>query len=460
MQAETGVERAMAVPRPAEVGPKTLGIQLKPGVLKLSFYGTIPVAFTHNLVATALTGLTPFLLVSVFALDRAHLGKVQGTLKTCGEIGYVLLATMIGALADRYGRRVMLLVSFGVAALAILGFAYAHVIARVLGVPAMPLLYGFRVVAGILYSAAFLYIVLLGDYTSLGARGKALAFVGMFGGIGSVTAQSFLGLSREFSAPQVIALLCPILAVCMGLVLWMIRDYQGSDRRPVGQRVDWSLVWSSLREEVGLRAIYLASFLTRADLSIITAFTVAWAVVAATQVGMRPGAATAEAGKSLFIGLTPNIILLPLWGVLADRWGRGQTFLLALGLTAVAFLTIGFLPTPFTPLMKVCLFAAGYGSGGILILSSTIVNDLSPRPRVATLAGGLASVGALGIILIVTLVGFTFDWKWLGRVQYSSPFLLTGLANAGAFVYALTGYRQIKRRYQILVNESMRQWGQ
>jgi hypothetical protein len=91
----------------------------------------------------------------------------------------------------------------------------------------------------------------------------------MFAGFGSVAAQESLRLAAQASAPKLHALLslAPILGI--GFVLLLVKDYWGEDRRRAGQRVGWGLVWLSLKEEVGLRAAYVASFLTRVDLTII-----------------------------------------------------------------------------------------------------------------------------------------------------------------------------------------------
>ena len=98
-----------------------------------------------------------------------------------------------------------------------------------------------------------------------------------------------------------------------------------------------------------------------------------------------------------------------LWGLGADRWGRKPMLVGALALTGLATLLTGFTTNAFQLLG--CRIASGFGVGGILVLSFTLVAEVWPPQRRALIAGLLSIAFPAGIFAAGLLAMVTNQWQ-------------------------------------------------
>ncbi|MFW5733598.1 MAG: MFS transporter [Oceanidesulfovibrio sp.] len=112
----------------------------------------------------------------------------------------------------------------------------------------------------------------------------------------------------------------------------------------------------------------------------------------------------------------PGVVLTPIMGVLADRYGRKRTIVPSLFLFGLAGFACGF-ARDFT-LLLVLRFLQGVGAAALGALNITIIGDLFSGTRRATALGLNASVLALAVAVYPVLGGSLAFFGWF------APFFL------------------------------------
>src|SRR5262249_30098080 len=135
-------------------------------------------------------------------------------------------------------------------------------------------------------------------------------------------------------------------------------------------------------------ALFLATFVAAMDVSII-------ATALPTVVGELGGLPLF--GWAVAAYLLTSTVSMPLYGSLADRYGRRPVTITALGLFLLGSLLGGFANS----MPELIAFRAlqGLGGGGILTLTATIAGDLYPLEQRARVEGIISSIWGLAAIL-------------------------------------------------------------
>lgn len=116
----------------------------------------------------------------------------------------------------------------------------------------------------------------------------------------------------------------------------------------------------------------------------------------------------------------PGVLLTPVVGIMADRFGRKRILVPALFLFAVAGTACG-LTTDY-PIFLFFRFIQGIGAAALGVLNMTLIGDLYQGRARATAMGYAASVLSLGLCIYPALGGM------LAMSSWSYPFLLPILA--------------------------------
>jgi len=140
------------------------------------------------------------------------------------------------------------------------------------------------------------------------------------------------------------------------------------------------------------------------------------------------------------ISALAGLVTAPIWGILSDKWGRMPSLALSLFLTGLGFVLMGFVANPFSGLNKLCVIFCGVGQVGLMIVSTTLAIDLSPKKILGSVLGGFNTLGAAGIFVLGNIGGFLFD-----EFSYTSPFVLTGIASFLVFLWAIIVYKKIPK---------------
>lgn len=128
--------------------------------------------------------------------------------------------------------------------------------------------------------------------------------------------------------------------------------------------------------------------------------------------------------------LLTSTTTIPLYGRLADLYGRKRVLLVAMGLFLAGSLLCGLAQS----MPQLVLFRAlqGLGAGGILPVTLTILGDLFPIEQRARLQGLTSAVWGASAVAGPTVGGFltdTLSWRWVFTVNV--PFGLVAIALIG-----------------------------
>ncbi len=118
------------------------------------------------------------------------------------------------------------------------------------------------------------------------------------------------------------------------------------------------------------------------------------------------------------IYLLAQAISVPLYGKLADIYGRKPLMLLGVGLFLVGSLLCGLAWS--MPAMIVFRLIQGLGAGAVMPIGMTILGDIYSLQERATVQGYVASVWAMASLIGPTLGGVfsdTIGWRWIFYVN-------------------------------------------
>ena len=104
-----------------------------------------------------------------------------------------------------------------------------------------------------------------------------------------------------------------------------------------------------------------------------------------------------------------SIIVMPVVGILVDKWGRIPTIILALFLGGIGLILIGVCPDPFSGLIYPGVLLAAFGMAGALVGANTLAADASPKGLVGSILGGLNTMQPIGVLFFLGVGGYLFD---------------------------------------------------
>jgi len=98
-----------------------------------------------------------------------------------------------------------------------------------------------------------------------------------------------------------------------------------------------------------------------------------------------------------------------LWGVIGDKTGRKMALLLAIGCYGLFTILTGFMPS-WEGVMA-CRFFSGFGAGGLLVISFTLVSEVWPEKSKAVFIGILSIAIPIGIFSAGLINFFVTSWR-------------------------------------------------
>ncbi len=96
------------------------------------------------------------------------------------------------------------------------------------------------------------------------------------------------------------------------------------------------------------------------------------------------------------------------WGVLSDRIGRSQAMILSIGSFGLFALLTGF--TNSWMLVMTCRFFSGFGVGGVLVITPTILSEVLPEKSRSVFIGILSIGFPIGIFSAGLIDFFVANW--------------------------------------------------
>jgi MFS family permease len=413
---------------------KFAGIEIPPDLTKRHFVFLYFNTLLIGLLMVMPVVLQPAFLKDILKVDMAFFGSINSLLQNMSQIATLLFVGYVGMLSDRVGRKVLAIIGFIVLAAFYFLYLYSNQIAGALNLPAgfsaticaalsfapsraaefsdfgqgLFAAYVIRLIIGIGLVLVYpQFITMVADYVAEKDRGKGMAMNGMMMGLGSLL---IFGLIAPIGKNAGIAVVFYIsTAIALAGVIFTAIGVR--DRLPEKKAMKQGIVeiLKEVNKRLPLKASYLCSLITRADIVIVGTFLVTWAVKAADQHGLTSGEATAKGAIPMIVMGVFSMIVMPVVGILVDKWGRIPTLLLCLFSGGAGLILIGIAPSPFSGLIYPAVLLVAFGMSGSLVGANTLAADSSPKGLVGSILGGLNTMQPIGVLFFLGIGGYLFD---------------------------------------------------
>ncbi|HEY7737835.1 MAG TPA: MFS transporter [Candidatus Limnocylindria bacterium] len=259
-----------------------------------------------------------------------------------------------GALTDRVGRRLVLLVSLAISPLCIAIYGLAD---------SLPVFYAARIVHGAFggFLTASLF-ALLADLAPEGERGKTIGRAGALIGAAAVVGPAAAGLAaRELGSTPVFLAVAAIIAIGLVIVRGAIPE-----TLPEPARSGAPGTWRRLLRDPRLRVAYLAIFALEAGVGVITGFLKDGIIERQMAAGMDAERALryatgAQGGLFSIFALVAIILMLSPIARRVDRRGALGLSLVGLAFLGASTAIMAFGGTLVTDSVAMVLYGLGFG---------------------------------------------------------------------------------------------------
>jgi DHA1 family multidrug resistance protein-like MFS transporter len=133
-----------------------------------------------------------------------------------------------------------------------------------------------------------------------------------------------------------------------------------------------------------------------------------------------------------------GIVLVPFWGVWADKYSRRAVIVRSAVVEAVVFAGVALAQEPWQLAVSLLLVGLQLGNTGVMLAA---LRDVTPRRRVGTVTAAFGATGPLGFAIGPVIAAFMIDG--LGR-PLTDVFWLGSLLSLGAVVLLLVASRDIR----------------
>lgn len=412
-----------------------------PGITRINGLSYFITAMLAVPMMAALSFLQPMILKLV-GVDRAIQGTLSGDLVFYQECIVVALTPFIGALADKIGRRPLVMLG-----IALIGISYAFYPFA----DSVFMMYAYRTVfgVGIALVATVISIVNM-DYVQDRSRGKWVAVASMTQGIGIfVVTQLLRRLPVEFAqmgfSETVTAqyLFWGCTGVC--LFTFLVATFGLNRRKPAEARDRESMLtlirlgMDAARENSRIALAYGCAFAARGDVLVVGTFSFLWTQQAAEDLGLGIAAGYQRGGMIVGVIQASALIWALIMGAMLDKIDRVTGVIIAFSLSAIGYTAFGLTDDPFSNSIFIPAILLGMGETSTIISGNALIGQTAPAQIRGSVLGCFALCGATGILVATSLGGRLFD-LWMA----GGPFVQMGVINtcillAAIFVRVKTG---------------------
>ena len=421
-----------ASPNPiARLGP----VQLASGISATNAATYLFTAFAGICLTTSISAILPYILNVNLGLPIDAQGRVSGNMGVIREIVLLLLSSLIGALSDRTGRRILFAAGLIFLAVGYVVYGYVNSMTS-LAMVMIVLAFGIALVN-------VMVVTIQVDYPEEKSRGKLVGFTGIAIGLGSM----MIGLvilrlpswysaagASDLLAGRYMTLTLAGLAILTALVAMLGlkrgRPPHADSHSGLGKLIAQGA--GAARTNPRILLAYFCAFVSRGDLIVIGTFFNLWLMQTGLARGMPADEATRTAG--LFFALVMLIALLwaPIMGVINDRIDRTTAMAGSLAVAALGYSMLGVIPDPLGGWMYPAAALLGIGQMSVVSASQTLIGQESPVALRGAVTGMFSLFGAGGILTVSFFGGQLFD-----TVSPAAPFVGIGIINGLLFLMAL-----------------------
>jgi MFS family permease len=361
-------------------------------------------------------------------------GRISGDLAFWNELVVIALAAPFGIMADRIGRRPIIVLGMVLVGAGFLICGLAETLTQfTIG----------RLVFACGAAAGSGMIATIGaDYPQEVSRGKMVGFGAILNALGIVTLTALFGrlpnvLVQGGTDPVLAGTI--VMSLVAGLALLAAIAFQLGLRGGVPGVAGPKLPFTTLFRD-GLAAArnprialaYASAFTSRGDLAVVGVFVSLWAVRAGVDSGLSPAEALAKGTVTFVVSQTVALFWAPVIGLILDRVNRVTGIIIAMGLASVGYLGTALLTTPIGGSALLIFSVLGIGQVSALITSQALIGQEAPAAERGAVVGVFSFFGAIGILFASSVGGRLFD-AWAPF----APFVIMGIANLVLLIAAI-----------------------
>jgi len=412
------------------VGP----IELVPGISRINFWTFMLAAFVCIGLLATLNIAQSYILVQHLGIPWSEQGALSGNLTFVTEIMSVVLIAPFGILADRIGRRSVLIVGILFVGAGYALYPYAT---------SADDLYLYRILFGIGIPATATSVgTIQNDYPTDTSRGKSLGVTAIFNSLGI--------LFLSFIIAQLPNILVksgwdPITAgklafgfgavVCFASAIAFRFGLKGGTPAKQTERLPFSVLITSgfkAARNPRIALAYFSAFTARGDVVVFGIFIALWAQKAGWELKMNPGESMAIASVSIVVATIAGMVWAGIFGYIMDRINRVSAVAISQLLGACGYLSMIFITSPLDYAMLPAFILLGAGMAGAMMASFVVIGQEAHYKERGAVTGMNGLFGSVGILVAAALGGRLFDayGPW-------APFAMVGVAQLVIFVAAV-----------------------
>jgi MFS family permease len=406
----------------------------QPGITGWNFTTLAYAGFSTISLISFISFIQPYLLTEILHMPAEEQGTFTGFLHSLQELLVIVLTGFIGAWSDRTGRRLIFVIGF-----AIMAFGYFI----------MPLaesatqLVIFRCIFAV--GTAMVPIMLsasMVDYIQERSRGRWIGVSSVFTGLGAIFMATVLAKTPEMylemgadpvgagrNAYWTGAAMCLLSAALLWFGLSAKKPEQ-VERNHLAKHLLAGIMAGVNNKKLMLA--YLAAFIGRGDLVIITGFFSLWITQAGADAGISTADALTRAGMMYAILQFAALIWAPCMGIISDRVNRTTGLAIALTLASIGYFTMGTVTDPFGSQMLPAAILLGIGETSVIVGAGTLMGQEAVPGIRGAIVGVYGLMGGIGIMAAMAVGGIVFD-----EIGRTAPFTMMAFANGTLMLIAL-----------------------
>ena len=377
----------------------------------------------------------PYILIEHLGIANPGVaGRITGQLTLITEIMNLLLIWPFGILADRIGRRPVIMLGIGMIGLSYALYPWATEVNELMAI---------RVIFGIgVAAAAAMTATIQNDYPVESSRGRVIGFSSAFNALGIVFATWMVSRLPVWLQDAGVG---PVAAgryaysaaalVCLVSILIFRFGLKAGVPEQTRQRPRWwDLTRTGIEQMRNPRILlaYLYAMPARGALVVFGLFTSLWASTAFRAAGGDVAVAQYQVWLPSTVGTVTAVGWSFVFGWILDRISRVAGVVLSTAMSMVAYGLMYFVETPLDLRMLPLFALVGASMAGGMMSSMALVGQEAPPAKRGAVIGLLSLFGSAGIMLAANYGGefFSAATPW-------APFLLIAGAQAVLFVFAV-----------------------
>jgi MFS family permease len=412
------------------IGP----IELLPSISRTNFWTFMLAAFVCIGLMATLNIAQSYILVQHLGIPWSEQGALSGNLTLVTEVMSIVLIVPFGILADRIGRRTVIIIGILFVGAGYGLYPYATTAEE---------LYIYRILFGIgIPATAAMTGTIQNDYPTDASRGKLLGVTAIFNSLGILFISFIIAqlpniLLKNGWDPIMAgklafgfgALLCFVSALAFRFGLKGGTPAKKTERLPY--RV---LVPSGFKAARNPRIAlaYFSAFTARGDVVVFGIFVALWAQQAGWALKMNPGESMAVASVTIVVVTVAGMVWAGIFGFIMDRINRVSAVAFSQLLGACGYLSMIFVTSPLDYAMLPAFILLGAGMSGAMMASFVVIGQEANYKERGAVTGMNGLFGSMGILVAAALGGRLFDafGPW-------APFAMVGVAQLLIFLAAV-----------------------